>query len=106
MFGQATYLIWLGLFIGVPVALLWARWPREIWGRRRALGWTCAGALVGGWIWDGIAIQAGVWYYDAANIAGVWFLGMPLEEWLWIVGVALLFGSVTVVWMERGERRD
>ena len=59
--------------------------------------------LVGGWLWDGIAIQVGVWYYDPATIAGVWLLGMPLEEWLWIVGVTLMFGSVTVVWMERGK---
>ena len=50
------------------------------------------------------AIQAGVWYYDPANIAGIWLLGMPLEEWLWIAGVTLMFGSVTVVWMERGKR--
>ena len=34
---------------------------------------------------------------------GIWLLGMPLEEWLWIVGVTLMFGSVTVVWMERGR---
>ncbi len=103
MFGQATYLIWLAIFIALPIAILWLRWPREIWGQRRALAWTAAGALVGGWLWDGIAIQAGVWYYDPASIAGLWLLGMPLEEWLWIVGVTLMFGSVTVVWMERGK---
>ena len=103
MFGQGTYLIWLAIFIGLPVGFLWLRWPREIWGQRRALGWTVAGSMVGGWLWDGIAIQAGVWYYDPANIAGMWLLDMPLEEWLWIVGVTLLFGSLTIVLMERGQ---
>lgn len=103
MFGQLTYLIWLLLFIALPIALLWLRWPRQVWGQRRALAWTTLGALVGGWLWDGVAIQARVWYYDPANIAGVWFGGMPLEEWLWIVGVTWLFGSLTVVWMERGQ---
>ncbi len=102
MFGQLTYLIWLALFLAAPVALLWLRWPQRIWRQRRALGWATLGALVGGWAWDGVAIQARVWYYNPAHIAGLWLLGMPLEEWLWIVGVTLLFGSVTVVWMERG----
>ena len=97
MFGQATYLIWLALFIALPLALLWLIWPRVLWAQRRALAWTTVGALVGGWLWDGLAIQVGVWYYTRENIAGHWFLGMPLEEWLWIVGVTLLFGSVTVV---------
>jgi hypothetical protein len=40
------------------------------------LAWTAVGSLVGGWLWDGIAIQAGVWYYDEANIAG----GLWAEE--------------------------
>jgi len=97
MFGQATYLLWLLIFIALPLAFLWLRWPGVIWAQRRALGWTTLGALVGGWLWDGLAIQFHVWYYAPANIAGIWLLGMPLEEWLWIVGVTLLFGSITVV---------
>lgn len=99
MFGQATYLTWLAVFIGLPLLAIWLRWPAPIWAQRRALGWTLLGALAGGWLWDGIAIQAEVWYYDQAHIAGTWLLGMPLEEWLWIAGVTLLFGSLTVVWL-------
>jgi lycopene cyclase domain-containing protein len=105
VFGQATYLIWLFVFIALPIIFLWLRWPREVWSQRRALGWTVAGSLVGGWLWDWVAIEVGVWYYDPAYISGVWFLGMPLEEWLWIVGVTLMFGSVTIVWLERGQAR-
>jgi len=43
----------------------------------------------------------GLWHYDPARIAGIWFIGLPLEEWLWIVGVTLLFGSVTILLAER-----
>lgn len=103
MFGSWTYLVWLGLFIGLPLAVLWARWRQALWRQRRALGWTLLGALVGGWLWDGVAIQARVWRYNPAYIAGVWWLGMPLEEWLWVAGVALMFGSLTVVLMARRE---
>jgi hypothetical protein len=28
-------------------------------------------------------------------------VGLPLEEWLWFTGVSLMFGSLTVVLMER-----
>ncbi len=101
MFGRWTYLLWLALFIGLPLALLWLRWGQALWRQRRALAWTTLGALVGGWLWDGLAIRIAFWRYDPGTIAGVWLLGMPIEEWLWIAGVALLFGSLTVVLLER-----
>jgi lycopene cyclase domain-containing protein len=95
-FGQWTYLVWLALCIGLPLLGCWWRWGALIWQKRRALGWALAGALVGGWLWDGLAIQFGVWYYSPDKIIGWWLLGMPIEEWIWIAGVTLLFGSVTV----------
>lgn len=99
MFGQLTYLIWLGLFIGLPLFGL-LRWRQLLWRRRRALGWATLGSLVGGWLWDMLAVRFALWYYDPAHIAGIWFGGLPLEEWLWIVGVTLLFGGITVIFAE------
>lgn len=104
MFGHATYLIWLALFIGVPLLIL-LRWRRPIWAQRRALGWTLVGSLVGGWVWDALAVRYDLWYYDEGHLAGPWFLGLPLEEWLWITGVTLMFGGLTVVLKERSLRR-
>ena len=101
-FGSVTYLVWLALFIGLPLLLLLGG-RAQLWARRRALGWTVIGSLVGGWLWDAAAVRLGLWYYDPGHIAGIWFLGLPLEEWLWIVGVTLLFGSVTVLLKEREQ---
>ena len=99
MFGQATYLLWLLLFLGVPLLVL-LRWRTALWRQRRALGWTLLGSLVGGWAWDGFAVRFNHWTYDPAHLAGIWWIGLPLEEWLWIVGVTLLFGGITVVVIE------
>ncbi len=99
MFGKLTYLIWLGLFIGLPLlGLLY--WRQRLWHQRRALGWTTLGSLVGGWAWDMLAVRFNLWYYEADHIVGLWFGGLPLEEWLWIVGVTLLFGGLTVILCE------
>ena len=99
MFGQLTYLIWLALFIGLPLAAL-LRWRRLLWARRRALAWVTAGSLVGGWAWDALSVKLGIWYYEPANTVGVWMLGLPLEEWLWVAGVTWLFSALTVVLAE------
>ena len=100
MFGQLTYIIWLALFIGLPLVIS-LRWYPLLWRQRRTLGWTTLGALVGGWAWDAWAVQFGVWFYDPSNIVNLWIFGLPLEEWLWISGVTLMFGALTVILMER-----
>lgn len=100
MFGHLTYIYWLLLFIVLPLALLAICQWRILWAQRRALGLALLGAAVGGWAWDALAVQLGAWYYQEGNITGIWIGGLPLEEWLWIAGVTLLFGAVTVVLME------
>lgn len=105
MFSHYTYLIWLIFFIGLPcISLLY--WQRLLWRQRRALALTTLGSLVGGWTWDVLAVRFGAWYYDPNHISGQWILGLPLEEWLWIIGVTLMFGALTVVLAERARAQN
>ena len=92
--------------MGLPLlGLLY--WRTLLWQQRRALAWATLGSLVGGWAWDALAVQVGLWHYDPARIVGSWFIGLPLEEWLWIVGVTLLFGSTTIILAEHiGVQHD
>ena len=100
MLGKYTYLLWLFVFMGVPL-LLQLRWWRLLSQQRRAILWTLLGSLVGGWLWDAAAVRFNLWYYEAERIAGIWWFGLPLEEWLWIIGVTLLFANLTVLLVER-----
>ena len=101
MFGPYTYLIWLALFIGVPFLAL-VMWRGDaLWQQRRALLWATLGALIGGWAWDALSVRVGVWTFDLNHLIGWWWAGLPLEEWLWIIGVTLLFGGLTVALAER-----
>lgn len=104
MFGAFTYLIWLALFIGVPLLALAVWRGRALWQQRRALFWCTVGSLVGGWVWDGLAVRFDLWYYAPENLVGWWWAGLPLEEWLWIVGVTLMFGGLTIVLAERVQQ--
>ena len=101
MFGSNTYIIWLALFVGLPLIMLVVTARHMVWRQRRAMAWTLLGALVGGWAWDAGIVKLGAWDYIPEHIVGVWIGGLPLEEWLWIVGVTLMFAAVTVVLEER-----
>ena len=102
MFGQFTYLIWHVIFLYSIILFLWLRWRVLFWSRRRAFAWAVLGSLGGGWVWDALAVQLDIWHYDPNHIVGWWLIGLPIEEWLWIVGVTLMFGMVAVVFIERG----
>ena len=82
------------------------RWHRQLWQQRRALALVTLGSLVGGWMWDALAVKVGLWYYDPQHIIGFWRLGLPLEEWLWIGGVTLMFGGLTVILKSAESRSD
>jgi len=101
MFGNATYLIWLALFIGLPLLGLIVVARSKLWRQRRALAWTLMGALAGGWAWDAGIVTLGTWDYDPNNIANIWIAGLPLEEWLWIAGATLMFATITILLEER-----
>ena len=103
MFGRVTYIIWLALFIGLPLLFIVLRWHWILRQQGRALVLTTLGALIGGWAWDALAVRFGLWLYDPSHILDRWYFGLPLEEWLWIIGVTLMFGSLTVVMMERRQ---
>lgn len=106
MFGTLTYIIWLALFVGLPLLALLAVARRALWQRRRALALCVGGALAGGWAWDALIVRLGAWYYDPRFILGWWVAGLPIEEWIWIVGVTLLFGGLTVALAERALRSE
>jgi lycopene cyclase domain-containing protein len=101
MFGSITYIIWLALFVALPLLALLIAARHALWRRRRALLLTIAGALIGGWAWDALIVRLGAWYYDPRFILNWWIVGLPLEEWLWIAGVTLLFGGLTIMLEER-----
>ena len=104
MFGTWTYLIWLAIFMGLPLLLL-MRWRALFWPRRRALALAVLGSLAGGWAWDALSVRLGIWFYVPDFIIGLWIAGLPIEEWLWIIGVTLLFGLTAIVILEQQGAR-
>lgn len=49
-------------------------------------------------IFDPLAVSRWhIWSYGRDKILGIWILGATLEEFIWIVLVAFLFGSLTII---------
>lgn len=105
-----NYMAWVSLFMVVPLLVLitgvqlWR--PAVIWDNTGVIGRSMAVLFVIGIIWDAYAIHAGWWYYEPHQIVGIWFLGMPLEEFVFIITTSLFYIILTLIglelWGDRG----
>jgi lycopene cyclase domain-containing protein len=97
----AAYPLWLILFVLAPLVIVWVA-QRTILRRYGLAFFACLiGAVAFSFPWDLIAIRERIWYFESPYISGVWLLGLPVEEWCFIVLVTLLFSSVTVILWEK-----
>ncbi len=53
--------------------------------------------MVLGWVWDYLAIHyLKIWSFNPDKILGVWLLGLPLEEWLFISLVCMSVSTLAL----------
>ena len=101
-----SYPIWLLLFLIVPLALLWIIKYKTLVKYMGVLGLTSIGSLAVSVPWDILSVNERIWYFSKPHIFGLSLLGLPIEEYVYIAGVALLSCSVTILLWERyGEHK-
>jgi lycopene cyclase domain-containing protein len=83
------YLLVLMGTLFFPLVLSWDK-NLSIWKHSAALLKTLASVSVPFWIWDVIATERGHWSFNSTYVAGVYLLGMPIEEWIFFIVVAFV----------------
>ena len=92
------YLAFLLLFFVLPlVPLLWFS-RRALVRYPRTLAWSLAFVVAVGGPWDWLSWRTGVWRYDSGATLGLWFHGLPVEEFagFYLLGT-LLIAAVTLL---------
>jgi len=101
-----SYPLWLLVFLILPLGLIWAFQFRILLKYRWPLLLTGLGCLAIAVPWDLSAVKDHIWYFSEPYILGVWLFGLPIEEYVYILFVALLSACVTVLaWEHYGVRK-
>lgn len=100
-----AYLLWLVVFVCLPLLVLWVWRYTTLLRYRRVVIFTLIGSLIFAVPWDAVAIKQRIWYFTKPEVVGWWFLGLPLEEWLFISLVTLSFTTITIILWEKVGRR-
>jgi lycopene cyclase domain-containing protein len=104
MSASSTYFQWLAIFFGLPLAVLWATYFRLLWSQRQAIRASAIWALLLSVPWDWWATRMRVWTFPSDTHLGFWIGGLPLEEYVFIVGATMFVSSFTLVVGAHGGR--
>ena len=94
---HTAYLMWLFIFLAAPTAVMWALKFHLLKHYIRPMLLVFIAVLVFAIPWDLWAVSIGVWGFPAKGISGIWILGLPLEEYLFMVLTTLQISSLTLI---------
>ena len=100
-----SYPIWLVLFLIIPLLLLWAFKSQTLVKYKWVLVLVAVGSLVISVPWDIMSVNDRIWYFSEPHIVGVWLIGLPIEEYFYILLLALLSSCSTILLWERYKER-
>ena len=62
------------------------------------------GIPIGG-VWDYISVNVlYLWSFNPNRITGIWFLGLPLEEWMFFVLTTMMSATITLSIYDRIQK--
>ena len=95
------YLLWLLIFIIFPLVVLCILRFKVLKKYKSAHVFVVVGSILCSAPWDYVSIKMGIWHFTEPQIIGVWLLGLPLEEWFFIIFVSLFYCTGTVLFINR-----
>ena len=97
-----SYWIWLVIFVFIPMAIM-VTWKKNLLLKFKKTIVLCGiGSLVFAVPWDHFAIRDGLWWFPENEILGIWFLGLPVEEWCFIFFIGMEVAMMALIYM--GEK--
>ncbi|MDE3088296.1 MAG: lycopene cyclase domain-containing protein [Chloroflexota bacterium] len=101
-----AYPIWLLFFLILPLMLVSVLKFQTLMKYKLVLVLVAIGCLGISVPWDILSVNDRIWYFSEPHIVGVWLLGLPIEEYLYILLLGLLSSGVTILLWERYGARE
>jgi lycopene cyclase domain-containing protein len=101
-----SYPIWLSLFLILPLLLLGIFKFQTLAKYKWVLLLVALGCLVISVPWDILSVNDRIWYFSEPYIVGIWLMGLPIEEYFYILLLGLLSACSTILIWERYKGRE
>lgn len=104
MFERLSYFIYELIFAGGAILIEWVFHGRFLWSKMSIILRTVALFVLYSLIADNVALSLGIWAHNRSKILNIWFLGIPLEEIVFFVLVAIAVSSAVLVFADFGDK--
>jgi lycopene cyclase domain-containing protein len=101
-----SYWVWLAILVFVPMLGMLAWKGKELLKCKKTIILCGIGSLIFAVPWDHFAIKNGLWSFPTNEITGIWFLGLPLEEWCFIFFIGMELGMAALICMAFAGEKD
>jgi lycopene cyclase domain-containing protein len=98
-----SYWVWLAIFVFIPIIMMLALRKDLLIRYKKAILLGGVGSLAVAVPWDHFAIHDGLWWFPKEAILGIWFLGLPIEEWFFISCIGMEITMMAIIFL--GEKR-
>jgi lycopene cyclase domain-containing protein len=94
---MSMYFLWLLLFVGLPLVVLWILFPGVLLKYRSTYLYCIAGSLLISIPWDIIAVLTDIWRFPQGCCQGPVIVSLPIEEYVFICAVALYISTLSLI---------
>ncbi len=94
-----SYWLWLAIFVFAPILLMLWFHGKLLFRYRRTMLLCGLGSLVVSVPWDFFSIKDSLWWFPSKGIMGVWFFGLPLEEWIFISFIGMELSMLALLFV-------
>ncbi len=105
MFGQLSYLLYELIFAGGAILIEWVFHGWFLWSKVKTVLRAVVFFVFYLLITDNIALSLGIWVHDRSKILNIWVLGIPLEEVIFAVLVAVAVSSAVLVFADFEDKK-
>jgi len=95
--GRFTYLLWLTVFVWIPKALLYFKFPKLFREHKKTLFFVATNSVLFAVLWDYLAVRNGVWSFSSTLTLKPRLVGLPLEEFFFYISISALVAVVTLL---------
>jgi|SRR5579872_1245792 len=100
-----SYIYWLTIFIWMPLVILWSLNYKYLLRYKGVFTRCIIWSIIFGVLWDFVAVGTHIWFFPPDTNLGIIILGLPLEEYLFIVFTCLYISTATILVRKRLQRK-
>lgn len=101
LLAKYPYLVWQIVFIYCPLLITWLVWGGLLKRYLKLYPPAIFFSALWGYLFEIRALDQGIWWFNQTDSIGINFIGLPIEEWAFLLLVPILLINLFIIFRNR-----